>query len=226
MYRGLGQALLAEGRFAEALPQLKKWDELLVKPPGVPDLSAQWVRDCEALVRAESRLADVLADKARPADAAERVTLARVCLLATKRYADAVRFYREAFAEDKKLVGDATTGVRYTAARAAGFAAGDAATSEDRAGYRAQAAEWLKADLELIKLGIALRRLDPRTQGHVLMRQWLSDPAFAAVRHPFSLAAMPPEEAKRYQKLWDDVRQLRDRHDPRTPTAPPPREVG
>jgi tetratricopeptide (TPR) repeat protein len=225
-HRALGHAMVNEGRFAEGLPHLRRWDELLVKVPGAPDVSAQWVRDCEAVVRAQPRLPDVLAGKAQPADAAERLALARVCLLKTRQYPEAVRFFREAFAQDKKLVADAMTTVRYSGARAAGFAAGDPATpAGDRAGHRAQAAEWLRADFEQIKFGIAVRRLNPVGQGHVMMKQWLAERAFAPLRHPFYLATLPPDEAKQYRKLWDDVRQLRDKHDPRPAIAPPPREV-
>jgi hypothetical protein len=80
------------------------------------------VRDAERLVALERRLPAVLRGEARPADAAEQLSLAGLCAL-TKRHAAAARFYADAFDARPGLADELRACHRYNAARSAALAA-------------------------------------------------------------------------------------------------------
>src|SRR6516162_8684796 len=80
------------------------------------------------------------------ADTTERLGLAKLCQMrCKKRYAAAVRFFRDAFAEKPKLADDLNAGHRYNAACAAALAGcgqgqdSDKLDPKERALVRAQA---------------------------------------------------------------------------------------
>jgi tetratricopeptide (TPR) repeat protein len=83
----------------------------------------------------------------------------------------------------------------------------------ERPGYRKQALEFLTADLA------AVRKLAAREGPlvHARMQHWLGDSDLASVREPAALKRLSPEERDAWQKLWADVRALKDR------TAPAPK---
>src|SRR5439155_3327746 len=128
----------------------------------------------------------LLSGKEQPADAAERLALARLCQEHKKRYAAAARLHAEAFAAEPKLIGDQPSDLRYNAACAAALAGcgqGEDTKSLDkkeRGRLRRQALDWLRADLA------ACRRLlekEPAKARMVQqMRQWQTDPDFVGVR--------------------------------------------
>jgi hypothetical protein len=128
-----------------------------------------------------------------------------------QRYAAAARRYAEVFTADPQMLAGPPTNHRYHAACAAAWAGcgrgRDAADLDEvtRAGFRRQARDCLRAELE------ARRRLleqDPanarQTVAHDL-QQWLQDPHFAGVRGPEALARLPEAERHEWQELWADI---------------------
>jgi Flp pilus assembly protein TadD len=210
----LGLVLQNQGRFAEALEHLRLGHKLGSKRPGWPYPSAQWVQNCERLVELNDKLPEILSGQRKPANIAERVTLASVCQL-KKRYGAAARFYDEAFAEKPQLADDLSTGHRYDAACAAAQAGcgqgedGKQTDVTERARLRKQALDWLRADLAAWNRVLTK---NPDKAGPTVARKmtdWLNDPDFARVRGPEVLAKLPEGERADWQKLWVDVEEMR-----------------
>src|SRR5207245_1053825 len=155
----LGAALNKQGKPAEAEAEcrealrLEPGHELGSTRPGWPYPSGQWVRQADQLVALDVRLPEILKGAAQPADAAERIGLAKLCQEYKKLYAAAERFYAEAFAAEPKLADDLRTQDRYNAACAAALAGcgqgEDAGNLNDqkRTRLRGQALAGLRADL-------------------------------------------------------------------------------
>jgi serine/threonine protein kinase/Flp pilus assembly protein TadD len=214
----LGHALLQKGQFVEALEHTRRGHELGSKNPRwqYPN-SAQWVQNCERMVELDAKLPAILSGQKHPADDAERLALAQLCQMPKKRYADAVRFYREAFAEQPKLADDLNAPHRYNAACAAALAGcgqgadADKLDANERARLRQQALDWLRADLK------AYRQVLEKSAGKAgpaiaqQMQHWLQDGDFTSVRDAESLAKFPETERKEWQKLWQEVEALRQR---------------
>jgi tetratricopeptide (TPR) repeat protein/tRNA A-37 threonylcarbamoyl transferase component Bud32 len=208
-YCNLGLVLLPQGRFADALAMLKRGHELGSRNPSWPYPSAQWVRTAEHLVALEAKLPKLLNGEAQPADAAERMLLARMCQEQKKRYAAATRFYVEAFAAEPKLADDLNAQHRYNAACAASLAGcgqgQDAAKLDDqeRARLRRHSLTWLRADLaqyaQLLEKGPAqVQEVRER------LVHWQHDTDFAGVRGD-ALAKLPGGERQAWQQLWAEV---------------------
>jgi hypothetical protein len=127
------------------------------------------------------------------------------------RFAAAARWYAEAFATDQQLLAGPPDHHLFAAARAAACAScgrgRDAADLDDesRAGFRRQALDCLRAELE------AQRRLleeEPQTARFTVardLRHWLVASDFTGVRRPEALGRLPEAERQKWQKLWADV---------------------
>jgi hypothetical protein len=78
-----------------------------------------------------------------------------------------------------------------------------------RAGFRRQALDWLRAELE------AQRRLleeEPQTARFTVapdLQYWLEAPDVAGVRGPEALGLLPAAERPAWQKFWADVADTR-----------------
>ena len=221
----LGLALSRLGRFDEALAPLRRGHDRGHMQDGWPfPNSAELISRCEDLAKVQTKLAAVLAGKAEPTGAAERIAFADMCRVHQKRYAAAVRFAREAMATDPAQVRDPANDVRYNAACAAALAASgrgvDPPLPTDRPELRRQALNWLTADLA------AWRESSARSPArvHAIMSHWRKDADLTCVRHPFHLAALPPAEATMWFALWADVSDLWERTT--LAVAPFPRQVG
>jgi Flp pilus assembly protein TadD len=205
----LGLALQQQGRFTEALGALKRGHELGSRQPNWPYPSAEWVRKAEQLVALDAKLSEVIQGKAQPADAAERLALARLCQTYKKRYAVAARFYSDAFAADPKLAGDMQAANRYNAARAAARAGcgagedGPELDEKERARLRQQALSWLRADLAAWARRLEKDPAQSRAMRQAL-RRWQQDADFASVRGD-ALAKLGEAERQPWQELWADV---------------------
>jgi hypothetical protein len=151
-----------------------------------------------------------------------------VVLANHKRYAATAHYYAEAFRAEPQFLAEPLAHHRYRAACAAARAGcgqgEDAADFDDRrrAGFRRQALDWLRAELE------ARRRLletEPETVWIVVhaMRDWLEDPHFAGVRGPDALSRLPEAERQAWQTLWTDVADTQARAEG---TAPPEQQTG
>ncbi len=116
----LGTVLLDLGRFGDAEATTRRTLELLPPQQPLHQLALRQVERCERLQALDKKLAAILKEEAKPADAAERVGLAELCQLPyQQRYATAARLYSEAFAEKPDLAADRKARHRYKAASTA-----------------------------------------------------------------------------------------------------------
>jgi hypothetical protein len=186
------------------------------------------LQECERLIALEEKLPVILEGKEKPADAAEVLALARLCLRYKRLYGASARFYAEAFETKPELAKNLTTGDRSSAACAAALAARgqgeDAANleNEERTRLRRQAMDWLRADLALcIK---RLKGADETFLAFVQQRleRWQREPDLAGLREAAALARLSPDEREAWGALWADVRAFLARIKP-TPKESPPK---
>jgi serine/threonine-protein kinase len=212
----LGHALLDQGKFVDALAALKRGHELGSANPRWPYPSAKWVQQCEHLARLDGQLPVILKGEGQPRDAAERRALAFICgTPARKLYGAAARFYAEAFAAEPKLADDLQQQHRYNAARAAALAGSgqgkdaDQIDDKERARLRRQALDWLQADLAAWQKQLAKNPDKVRPVVLKMLLHWQQDRGFAGVRGQEALAQLPETERQQWQKLWQEVEELR-----------------
>ncbi len=210
VHASLGQALLALGRFGEAEAATRRCLDRL--PPDHElraNVEAQ-LRRCRRLTALKDGLPDVLQGMERPRGAAESLKFAELCGM-QGRFAAAARLYADAFAVSPPPSGDTGSAHRYTAACAAALAGcsrgEDRATlgEADRARWRGQAREWLRADLA----GWA-RILEGGAESDCfLVRRRLAhlwaDPDLAVLFDHGALGLLPPAERQECRTLWGEV---------------------
>ncbi len=206
----LGEALLAQGRFAEALELLRRGHALGSAAPGWRYPSADWVRQCERLVEFDLRLPAILRGEAEPASAAERIEFAQLCLY-KRLHVTAFRLYADAFATEPKLADDLRAEHRYAAAYSAVLAAAgqgeDARLLPDKvvALLRQQALRALRADLAL-RAQMAGREDSAANRAvREKLQYWRGDAALTSVRDKAALDKLPDDERDAWRKLWADV---------------------
>jgi hypothetical protein len=231
-HAALGQALLKQGRFAQAREATRRCLVLLPPNHSLRTFATQQLRQCQRWLQLDEKLHAILQGKVKPADAAERLALAQLCQQYQQRYAASAYFYAEAFADQSKWAADLRAGHRYNAACAAALAASgqgkDAGKLDDkqRVSLRKQALDWLGADLVawtkvLDKAPPQARPLVQRTLQH-----WQKDPDLAGLRDKAALAKLPEAERKAWDQLWTEVAALLKRTEakPRPVPAPKPPE--
>jgi hypothetical protein len=124
-----------------------------------------------------------------------------------------VGLYQRAFKDDPSQADDFRERHRFAAAVSAVRAAegkgrdGAALTAGQRAAFRAQALDWLRADLDALirRLGRATPKDRDRIVGE--LRRWVTRPALAGVRDRAILARLPEPERDACRRLWADVEQ-------------------
>jgi hypothetical protein len=172
--------------------------------------SANLVRQAERLVDLDARFPAILRGNKSPADANESIELARLCVFKGLPAA-ASRFYGDAFTAAPDLAHDLRRGHRYNAACAAALAGSgrgqDAGqlSEPQRAAWRRQARDWLRADLAA---WIQLLAKDPdkaRAKVRQKMQHWLTDSDFAGLRGTEALAKLPEPERVAWKALWAQV---------------------
>jgi serine/threonine-protein kinase len=165
-------------------------------------------REAEALIFPNT--AAFLEGKYEPRDNTERLALLGVCRFKNRTRASA-RLYAEAFAGDPTLADDPHLGHRYNAACAtaqAGCGQGtDAAgvPEKERARWRKQAREWLRAELAA---WVRVFDADPKAARVVVRKaltRWRNDPDLACVRDPGELDKLATDERQEYRALWAEV---------------------
>jgi serine/threonine-protein kinase len=163
----------------------------------------------------------LLQGEAQPADAAERLALAQLCQ-SKQLYAASARFSAEAFADQPGLADDLRAGHRYHAACAAaragcGRGQDDARLNEkQRARWRGQAQQWLRADLAIYAKRLESGTPAGRAEVQQKMQRWLADPHLAGVRGAEALAGLPAEERPGWAKLWAEAEALRQKAQEKT----------
>ena len=213
----LGSVLEQLGRFTEAVAARKRGHELGSQRPGWRYPSAEWVRQAEQLVALDARLAKVLQGEAAPADAGERIALAKFCQERKKLFAAAARFYAAGFAAEPKRADDLARGLATTPPAPPHWPAVARARTPPRSMRRSahrlrrQALDWLGADLAAWArvLDNDAKKATPALARQ--LRRWLADADFAALRGDKALAQLPEAERQPWQKLWHDVTDLLSR---------------
>jgi eukaryotic-like serine/threonine-protein kinase len=212
-FNNLGVLLMLQGRFDEALVPLKKALEL--RPPGHPRhaYSRNQVLECQRWIALDGKLAAVLDGAEKPDSALERIEYGRLCKI-KKLYFAAARLHREAFAADPKLAEAEAAANRYAAACCAAIAGcglgndADRLDDKERALWRQQALDWLRADLASWSKLLA----DDKNRGAAAVQQvmtgWQNSPETRCVRDKDSLSKLAENERKKWQELWDDVAEL------------------
>jgi serine/threonine-protein kinase len=210
VYAELGQALLAQGRFGEAEAATRRCldrlpgDELLRG-----NLETQ-LRRCQRLRALQARLPVVLEGKDGSHNPDEAIELAELCGI-TGRFAAAARLYADALAASPPSPNDPGTIHRYTAACAAALAGcgrgedGTTLGEPERARWREQAREWLRADL-----AVWARTLDSGAEpDRLLVRRRLAhlwaDPDLAGLFAHDAQDALPAAERQECRGLWGEI---------------------
>jgi hypothetical protein len=112
------------------------------------------------------------------------------------------------------LAEDLKAGNRYDAACAAaraGCGQGAEATplsDTEKARWRRQALDWLRADLALWEKQLGGDLPPGRAEALKALRHWRQDPDLAGVRDESALAQLPEAERPAWRKLWAEVEAL------------------
>ena len=206
----LGQALEQKGQFAEALDFFRRGHEAGTKR-GNWTYPSQWVADCEHLLAMEKLLKAVLDGTKQPKNSEEQIELARVANL-VGLYAESVKMCAEALAKEPAAADPGKSPIRYQAASCAAVAgAGEgqekqAIDEKDKANWRAQAIEWLKADLGYWKKQVGTGTADSLAIIRQTLEHWKTDANLTGIRDEQALEARLPEaERKAFREFWDDV---------------------
>jgi tetratricopeptide (TPR) repeat protein len=206
----LAHALMEQALFDEALAFMKKGYALLPAQDPRREVTRPLLRRCQRYMTLDARLPRILRGADKPANAAEQIEFARLCVF-KKLYAAAAHLYGDAFRAEPKLAEPVPPGNRYYAACAAaqaGCARGrDADTLDDkgRARWRRQAREWLRQDLTWWGKALDNGNAQTRTDVRWRMRYWQTDRELAGLREPGALEALYPDERKECLALWQEV---------------------
>ena len=160
-------------------------------------------------VALDERLASI-AKGEKPRDDAERLALAQRAVEMT-HFATAARLWAEAFANDPQVADNRQAQYRYNASCAALLAAAgqskDNPPADDAARdkFRAQALEWLKAELFTWKSVSAT--VEPAKKETVAKNlvHWKDDTDLATIRDEKELAKLSANERSEWQSFWADV---------------------
>src|SRR5262249_40690241 len=145
--------LRQQGQFAEALAATRRGHELGVRRPDWPYPSARWLQEAERLVELDGMLAAVLKGGAPPDRADDRFGIAEFCVGHKRLPVTALRLYADAFTAFPQLADDVKAIHLYNAACSAvqaGSGQGEDAAkldAQERARWRKQAVDWLRAAL-------------------------------------------------------------------------------
>jgi serine/threonine-protein kinase len=165
-------------------------------------------REAESLIL--PTLPAFLAGNHQPRDNDERLALQGVCQF-EGRHAAAARLYADAFAADPALAADRGRTHRYYAARAAAQAGCGRGTDAaglgpaERARWRRQALEWLRADLAAWVQVLDGDSAPARGRVRSALILWRDDPDLSCVREAAELDHLAPDEQKEFLALWADL---------------------
>jgi serine/threonine-protein kinase len=165
-------------------------------------------REAERLILPD--LPAFLDGKYQPKENDERFALIGICR-SLGRYRAVARLYADAFVAAPPLADDLIARHRYLAAWAAAQAGCGRGTDAvgvkeaERARWRTQAREWLRAELAA---WLRLLAFDPESHSGVVrnvLTHMRDNPGLACVRDPGELTKLAPDERKQYVALWAEV---------------------
>ncbi len=176
-----------------------------------PKLISDRTHQGPTMQRLVDALGGVLKGKAPPPEPSERLLLAEICRVDKKRFRLAAQLALRAFRDKPSLAKDLTAEYRYYAACAAaqaGCGLGEDAVKLDkkeRALWRKQALEWLRADFQHHRK--QLSGADAKTIQQILKKldSWQANADLECVRDEKSLAELPEAERREWRKLWEEV---------------------
>ena len=211
----LAMALHRNGQAADARDMLAKailaydWRaiQMSVLDPNI------WVynvlrREAESIIL--PNLQAFMDGKYQPQDNDERFALLGACQF-TNRSRAMARLYADAFAATPSLADDLGAGHRYNAARAAaqvGCGHGADATAlgkEERTQWRAQARQWLQADLAARTSALETGSMATRGANRMALTRWQSEPDLAGLREPGELDMLAADERAECLALWAEL---------------------
>jgi tetratricopeptide (TPR) repeat protein len=205
----LARVLFASGNYAEAEEAAQNSLELFSAKEKAARGRAEALLQQARTAHMDQRIEAISRGHERPANAAECLAFAARCR-ARKQYANASRFFADAFALDSKVANDLTAGHRYDAARNAVRAGCDpgntdsGAAEEDRRKWRAQALVWLRADLKQWS-GTTTGTAEEKTTAINKLKKWKQGTDLSRVRDVDGLAHLPEKEREDWVSLWTDV---------------------
>src|SRR5262249_28406771 len=126
-------------------------------------------------------------------------------------YATAAQFYLDAFAEEPRSAESRDPPFQYQAACAAALAGcgrgqdAEALDAKERAHWRGQALDWLRADLTGWTKDLDSGKQEDRAAARQALQKWLSDADLAGVRDADCLRQLPQAEQEAWRKLWAEV---------------------
>jgi serine/threonine-protein kinase len=202
---GSGQAAEARRTLAVAVPA-HDWRANQVNDPD------GWMyhvlrREAEGLILPD--LLALLDGTHRPRDNDERLGLLGVCQF-EGRWSTAARLYAEAFEADPKLAEGPYAQDHFAAAccaASAGSGRGDgetAAGDPERARWRRQARDWLRADLVSLKKILGGDVPASREYLQISLMKWPLDPALTGLHDAAELARLTPAERQEWRDFWSD----------------------
>ena len=203
----LGQVLVRQGQFSEALKVTERGHELGSGDPTWTYNSIALVKDCQRLVFLEARLPAILKGEAPPPSVTESLELVRVCAF-KELHAAAAKFSEEVFAARPELARNVKAGYRFRAAWSAaqaGCGQGKDAgqlDEKERVRWRQQALDWLRADLKFLTMHLKSNTPPARAFVQGMLQKWQLDPAFSGLRDPQPLARLPKTEQEIYRRFW------------------------
>jgi serine/threonine-protein kinase len=209
----LGHALIRQGKVREAVTAYRRGHELGSPRPGWPFPSEKWLAWAEEAAGLEARHPGIWQGQVTGNLSPDELSIAARTLWNMQRFAVSAQLLAGAFASRPELA----ERLGYSAACAAAMVAGgngegaSALAEKDRARWRQQALQWLKADLERKARQITRASVEACRELEAVLRQWLREPALAGLRDPVGLARLPAPERADWQKLWQEVEALRQR---------------
>jgi serine/threonine-protein kinase len=218
----LGLLLQEQSQFREALVQLRRGHELGSKRRDWLYPSEHWVSRAERMVALESRLPAVLRGDEKARDAAEGIGFAELAYNA-KQFGRSARLYAESLGADPKLSETVETRHRYAAACAAALAGAGKGDDKaplpepEKAGWRTQAIDWLKADLACWSKQVETGKSEAKARASRTLFRWKADTDLAGIRDPDELAKLLASEQKACRTLWAAVEALLKQAQGRTP---------
>ncbi len=212
---GLGWALLERGQFREAADAFKRAREILA--PGDLRINS-WERArqrAERLRLVAGDLDAILAGRKQPVDG-QGIEFAQVCLY-RQHPAAAARLFRQAFTAAAALVDRNRFEAALAAALAGAGKGKDAtgATEQQRADWRAQALQWLRADLQAWTKKADSGTVEERQAAARQLRVWQNHAAFIPFRDEAERRKWPEGERTAWSRFWADVAAVIDRAETR-----------
>jgi eukaryotic-like serine/threonine-protein kinase len=207
----LGKALQRQGKFAEALDSLKAGHTLGSSRPDWRIQSASSIKQCERLLALDARLPAILQGATQPASATEALEFARLCQY-KGFYATAVRFFRQAFDQQRSITDGIRSNARHQAACCAALAGcGQGAdveelSAEARQALREEARAWLRADLAYwTRIMVDSKKA---AGAKTTFMNWQRDADLACVRDEKDLGKLPTDEREKWRQLWAEITEL------------------